>query len=82
MSAQSLKTPAILLPHAWVPSGSARAACAVRPAYQLQRRRGRLQSVIGQRPKQPGMHWAVNGADSIISLRCAQASSQRESHLQ
>ena len=35
-------------------------------------------SVIGQRLKQSGMHWTVNGADSIISLRCAQASSQWE----
>jgi len=33
-------------------------------------------SVIGQRLKQAGMHWTVNGADSIITLRCAQASSQ------
>ena len=35
-------------------------------------------SVIGQRLKQSGMHWTVNGADSIITLRCAQASSQHE----
>jgi len=35
-------------------------------------------AVIGQRLKQSGMHWTVNGADSIITLRCAQASSQRE----
>lgn len=36
-------------------------------------------SVIGQRLKQSGMHWTVNGADAIIALRCAQASSsQRE----
>jgi len=35
-------------------------------------------SVIGQRLKQAGMHWTVNGADSIITLRCAEASSQRE----
>jgi hypothetical protein len=35
-------------------------------------------AVIGQRLKQSGMHWTVNGADSIISLRCAQASSQHE----
>jgi hypothetical protein len=33
---------------------------------------------IGQRLKHPGMHWTVNGADSIITLRCAQASSQQE----
>jgi hypothetical protein len=35
-------------------------------------------SVIGQRLKQAGMHWTVNGADSIITLRCAEASSQWE----
>jgi hypothetical protein len=35
-------------------------------------------SVIGQRVKQSGMHWTVAGADSIIALRCAQASSQWE----
>jgi hypothetical protein len=35
-------------------------------------------SVIGQRLKQSGMHWTVNGADSIIALRCAEASSQWE----
>jgi hypothetical protein len=35
-------------------------------------------AVIGQRCKQSGMHWTVPGADSIIALRCAQASSQRE----
>jgi hypothetical protein len=35
-------------------------------------------SVIGQRLKQSGMHWTVNGADPIITLRCAEASSQWE----
>ena len=35
-------------------------------------------SVIGQRLKQAGMHWTVSGADSIITLRCEEASSQRE----
>jgi hypothetical protein len=35
-------------------------------------------SVIGQRLKQSGMHWTVTGADSIITLRCAEASSQWE----
>ena len=35
-------------------------------------------AVIGQRLKQSGMHWTVNEADAIITLRCAQASSQRE----
>jgi hypothetical protein len=35
-------------------------------------------SVIGQRLKQSGMHWAVAGADSIIALRCAEASGQWE----
>jgi hypothetical protein len=35
-------------------------------------------AVIGQRLKQSGMHWTVTGADSIITLRCAEASSQWE----
>jgi hypothetical protein len=35
-------------------------------------------SVIGQRLKQSGMHWTVNGADAVITLRCAEASSQWE----
>jgi len=35
-------------------------------------------TVIGQRLKQSGMHWTVAGADSIITLRCAEASSQWE----
>ena len=35
-------------------------------------------SVIGQRLKQSGKHWTVTGADSIITLRCAEASSQWE----
>lgn len=35
-------------------------------------------SVIGQRLKQSGMHWTVPGADSIIALRCAEASSQQD----
>jgi len=35
-------------------------------------------TVIGQRLKQSGMHWTVNGADAIIALRCQEASSQRE----
>jgi hypothetical protein len=30
-------------------------------------------SVIGQRFKQSGMHWTVNGADAIATLRCQQA---------
>jgi hypothetical protein len=33
-------------------------------------------TVIGQRLKQSGMHWTVAGADSIIALRCKEASSQ------
>jgi hypothetical protein len=33
---------------------------------------------VGQRLKQSGMHWTVNCADSTITLRCAQASSQWE----
>jgi len=35
-------------------------------------------AVIGQRLKQSGMHWTISGADSIIALRCAEASSQWE----
>jgi len=35
-------------------------------------------AVIGQRLKQSGMHWTVSGADSIIALRCAEASEQWE----
>ena len=35
-------------------------------------------TVIGQRLKQSGMHWTVNGADAIIALRCHQASSTWE----
>ena len=35
-------------------------------------------TVIGQRLKQSGMHWTVDGADSIITLRCHEASSQWE----
>jgi hypothetical protein len=35
-------------------------------------------SVIGQRLKQAGMHWTVAGADSIIALRCREASSTWE----
>jgi hypothetical protein len=35
-------------------------------------------TVIGQRLKQSGMHWSLDGADSIITLRCAQASSQQK----
>jgi hypothetical protein len=35
-------------------------------------------TVVGQRLKQSGMHWTVNGADAIIALRCREASSTRE----
>jgi hypothetical protein len=35
-------------------------------------------AVIGQRLKQSGMHWTIPGADSVIALRCADASSQWE----
>jgi hypothetical protein len=35
-------------------------------------------SVIGQRLKQSGMHWTVDGADAIATLRCREASSQWE----
>jgi hypothetical protein len=31
-------------------------------------------TVVGQRLKQSGMHWTVTGADSIIALRCREAS--------
>jgi hypothetical protein len=36
-------------------------------------------TVVGQRLKQSGMHWTVNGADAIIALRCREASSTWES---
>ena len=35
-------------------------------------------SVIGQRLKQSGMHWTVNGADAIAALRCQQASRPKD----
>jgi hypothetical protein len=35
-------------------------------------------SVIGQRLKQSGMHWTVNGANSIIALRCCLFSNRWE----
>ena len=35
-------------------------------------------TVIGQRLKQSGMHWTVAGADSIIALRCREATSTWE----
>jgi hypothetical protein len=35
-------------------------------------------AVIGQRLKQAGMHWTINGADAIIALRCQEASSTWE----
>jgi hypothetical protein len=35
-------------------------------------------AVVGQRLKQSGMHWTIPGADAIIALRCAEASSQWE----
>jgi hypothetical protein len=35
-------------------------------------------TVIGQRLKQSGMHWTVNGADAIIALRCREASNTWE----
>jgi hypothetical protein len=35
-------------------------------------------TVISQRLKQSGMHWTVAGADSIIALRCKEASSTWE----
>jgi hypothetical protein len=35
-------------------------------------------TVIGQRLKQSGMHWTLPGADSIIALRCREASNTWE----
>jgi len=35
-------------------------------------------TIVGQRLKQAGMHWTVAGADSIIALRCREASSTWE----
>ena len=35
-------------------------------------------AIIGQRLKQSGMHWTVPGADSIIALRCDQASTRQQ----
>jgi hypothetical protein len=35
-------------------------------------------TIVGQRLKQAGMHWTVDGADAIIALRCREASSQWE----
>jgi len=35
-------------------------------------------TVIGQRLKQSGMHWAVRGANKIIALRCSLPSNRRE----
>jgi len=35
-------------------------------------------TLIGQRLKQSGMHWTLNGADAIIALRCREASSTWE----
>ena len=35
-------------------------------------------SLIGQRLKQSGMHWTLDGADAIIALRCREASSTWE----
>ena len=35
-------------------------------------------SVIGQRLKQSGMHWTVEGANKIIALRCSIMSNRWE----
>jgi hypothetical protein len=35
-------------------------------------------TIVGQRLKQSGMHWTTRGADSIIALRCREASSTWE----
>jgi len=34
----------------------------------------RCKTVVGQRLKQAGIHWTVNGADAIIAIRCKEAS--------
>ncbi len=38
----------------------------------------RCKTVVGQRLKQAGMHWTIEGADAIIALRCREASSTWE----
>ncbi len=38
-------------------------------------------TIVGQRLKQAGMHWTVNGADAMIALRCREAGSPVGSHL-
>ncbi|MGB7588375.1 MAG: ISKra4 family transposase, partial [Solirubrobacterales bacterium] len=35
---------------------------------------GGIKAIVAQRAKQSGMHWTVDGAASIIALRCQQAS--------
>jgi hypothetical protein len=35
-------------------------------------------TIVGQRLKQSGMLWTVNGTDAIIALRCREASSTWE----
>jgi hypothetical protein len=35
-------------------------------------------TVVGQRLKQAGMHWTVNGAGAIIAFRCREASATWE----
>jgi hypothetical protein len=35
-------------------------------------------SVIGQKLKQSGMHWSLEGATSVIALLCCMHSNQRE----
>jgi hypothetical protein len=37
-------------------------------------------SVIGQRLKQSGMEWSVQGADNIIALRCTMRSDRLENY--
>jgi hypothetical protein len=49
-----------------------------RPVHRLRRHRGRLQGHHRPAPQAVRMHWTVAGADAIITLRCAEASSQRE----
>jgi hypothetical protein len=37
-------------------------------------------TIIGQRLKQSGMHWTVDGANAIIALRCCQLSGRWEEY--
>ena len=39
---------------------------------------GGIKAIVVQRAKQSGMHWTVEGAASILALRCQQASGRRD----